>query len=186
MARLTKLCVVCGEDFEKPPTCSMRTWTEKRKCCSLDCGNALKRGRQNPKLGDAHRGKRQDEAHVAKRTESIRRTYAQGNVQHARANLGLRREQTSQWKAENIGYRAAHARLYRQRGTPAECELCGTRSGRMEWALKQDAVEVRVESGGRFDGRSYSVAIDDYMSACRSCHRDYDGRERDPATGRYL
>lgn len=182
---LTKTCAVCGADFEKPATCSRRTW-EKRQCCSQACGHAIKRGRPNPKLGDAHRGKRQSPEHVAKRTENIKRTYAGGRVVHARANLGLRREQTSQWKGDDIGYRAAHVRLYQQRGKPERCEMCGGADGPFEWALRQDAEVVKVEQAGRFRGHSYSVLPSDYIAACRPCHRQYDGRERDPLTGRYL
>lgn len=161
-----------------------------RICCSRECGvkaaSEKKRGRKNPRLGDHLRGKPQDPAIVAKRTASIRRTYGSGKVKHARANAGLRREQTSQWKGQGIGYRAAHARLHVLRGKASEypCELCGCPAH--EWALKDTAPLTMAEVGGRFDGKSFSTQPDDYMPACRPCHRAYDGRERDPLTGRYL
>lgn len=181
---LSKSCAVCGERFEKPSTVSLRTWNEKRKCCSSECGNALKRGRPNPKLGDAHRGKKQSREHVAKRSASAKRAYAEGRVKPARANLGLRGDQTSQWKGDDIGYRAAHARLYVENGSPLTCAICEGLAH--EWALRQDAVVRKVESAGRFAGKEFSTRPSDYFPACRSCHRQYDGRERDTHTGRYL
>ena len=45
---------------------------------------------------------------------------------------------------------------------------------------------MKVEVGGRFAGRSYSTHSTDYIAVCRPCHREYDGRERDPRTGHYL
>ena len=92
-----------------------------------ECQYEAMRGRSNTKLGDHLRGKAQSPEHREKRIESIRRTYAAGEVEHARVNLGLRREQTTQWKGDQIGYRAAHARLYAERGRPTGCELCGTK-----------------------------------------------------------
>jgi hypothetical protein len=182
----TKRCLVCGRLFEKPKTVSMRTWVEERKCCSRECGIAIRRGRSNPKLGDATRGKKQPPEVVAKRAASIRRTYESGNVNHARANKGLRREQTTQWKGDDIGYRAAHARLSALRGKASEhrCDMCGGPAH--EWALRDDARAAKVAVGGQFDGKSFSTQVDDYMPACRPCHRIYDGRERDPRSGRYI
>jgi hypothetical protein len=156
----------------------------KRLYCSKACQYDAMRGRPNPKLGDAHRGKKQPPEVVAKRTASIKRTYAEGRVRHARANLGLRGEETSQWKGDDVSYRAAHFRLYSQRGKPAICDLCGQPAH--EWALKDAAEAVKVQQDGRFAGKRYSPRIDDYFPACRSCHRSYDGRERDPVTGRYV
>lgn len=183
---LTKECSVCGREFEKPKTVSMRVWVEERKCCSITCGHALKRGRRNSKLGDATRGKKQPPEVVAKRAESIRATYAAGGVQHARANLGLRREQTTQWKGDAIGYRAAHTRLYSHFGPITSCSECGAEVGPFEWALKDDAAVVLVAESGRFAGRSYSPQLEDYAPMCQPCHREYDGVGRDPRSGQYL
>lgn len=143
------------------------------------------RGRPNPKLA-YWKGKKQPPDVIAKRTESIRRAYADGRVQHARANLGLRGEQTTQWKGDDIVYRSAHSRLTRRRGKPVECELCGATDRRLEWALKHDAEAVKVQVGGRDDGKRYSPRPDDYFAACCPCHQVYDDRQRDPDTGRYL
>lgn len=183
MSPPTKHCAVCGVLFEKRPSDSRRTW-EKRKCCTYKCSVEIRRGRPNPKAA-YWKGKTQPLETRAKRSVSAKRAHAEGRM-HVIDNTGLRGEETSQWKGDDISYRTAHTRLYSHRGRPTECELCGTTIGPFEWALRQDAVVCRVQEGGIFDGKSFSTELDDYMPACRPCHRDYDGRERDPRTGRYL
>lgn len=183
----TKQCAVCGVVFAKPPTDSRRTW-EKRRCCSYRCSVEIRRGRPNPKLGDAHRGKQLSPEHRAKISKTYQQTQAAGKVRHARANLGLRGAETSQWKGDDITYRSAHCRLTRNRGKPTKCELCGTTEGRLEWALKHDPEVVKVETPiGKKRTLFYSPRPDDYFAACCSCHQAYDGSHpRDPSTGRYL
>jgi len=43
--RQTKVCKNCGETFERPPTCSSATWSD-RKCCSAACANDRRRSRK--------------------------------------------------------------------------------------------------------------------------------------------
>jgi hypothetical protein len=109
------------------------------------------------------------------------RTITSGDHRVGKGNLGKRREQSSQWKGDEIGYRAAHARLYVARGKPEACSGCGVATGRIEWALKHDAEIVKVDRG-----RSYSPRPADYFPLCCACHGAYDERERDSVTGRWL
>jgi hypothetical protein len=108
------------------------------------------------------------------------------NFMIGKGNLGLRGPETTQWKGDEVRYRAAHMRLTNTRGRPSVCEMCGKTEGWLEWALKADAENIKIQVGGREDGLAYSTDPDDYFGTCRSCHREYDGRERDPLTGRYL
>jgi hypothetical protein len=136
-------------------------------------------------MGDANRGRKQSAAHVEKRSIALKRLHAEGRM-HVVDNTGLRREETSQWKGDDITYRSAHSRLSRERGRPVACEICETHSGWLEWALKRDAQVVKVQVGGTGDGLSYSPNPADYFGICRPCHRAYDKRERNPDTGRYI
>lgn len=105
---------------------------------------------------------------------------------HVIDTFGLRGNATSQWKGDDIQYRTAHNRLASRRGRPTRCDLCGTTSGWLEWALKHEPEMKKLQIGGVGDGMYYSPRPDDYIPLCRACHRRYDGRERDPSTGRYV
>jgi hypothetical protein len=179
--QLAKRCVICGSWFDKSPSVSRANWP-KVKCCSKACADEFKRGRPNPKVSAALHGKTLSPEHRAKLSATINRLHAEGKIRNARANLGLRREQTSQWKGDEIGYRAAHSRLHVERGRPSRCELCGVSDDRRyEWALSHDAEHVRA--GDR--GRPFSPRPDDYIRVCCRCHGEYDGRERGP-NGQFL
>lgn len=176
----SKPCVVCGRYFTKPASCSRANWP-KRKCCSVDCGNALKRGRPNPKLSEALRGRKPSPATIAKQQATMKRLRAEGKIRNARANLGLRREATSQWKGDDIKYRGAHSRLNRERGRPNECEHCGTTTAKkFEWALRHDAEVRKTDTDGQFAGFDYSPRPNDYLRLCTACHHEYDGRGHRP------
>jgi hypothetical protein len=73
------------------------------------------------------------------------------------------------WKPD-AGYQALHIRVYRARGRPVPCSVCGTSSRRrtFDWA----------NLTGRYDD------VSDYAAMCRSCHRLFDNRRRrDDAAG---
>jgi hypothetical protein len=184
----TKVCVMCGKSFTKPKTISKAQWAD-RTCCTRKCGNESaaekKRGRTNPNLA-YWTGKKQSPESVAKRSATLRRLYAEGRIEPARANLGLRREQTSQWKGDDISYRGAHGRLKAERGRPTECSLCGQTDGWLEWALVHEPEVVKVQVGGVGNGMRYSPRPSDYIAVCRPCHRRYDERKRDARTGQYI
>lgn len=176
-----KQCAVCGVTFSKKSWTSRKAW-ENQRCCSLPCGHALKRGRPNPKSAAALKGHKQSPETVAKRSASLKRAHAEGRMPVI-STRGLRGSETSQWKGDNIQYRAAHARLRSQRGKPDVCAHCGGEAH--EWALRNEAEIVMIQATGPRIGLRYSPRPDDYISLCRPCHRLYD-RERDPATGRYV
>lgn len=167
------MCANCGTVFAKPYTVSQAAWVE-RKYCKRSCQYEAMRGRANPKQATALRGRNQSSEHVAKRVEALRHKRAEGTYRQARPNLGLRREQTSRWKGDDIQYGAAHRRLYSLRGKPTECMHCGATEGRLEWALRHDAIVCKVQAAGHYAGRRYSPCPDDYIPLCGCCHRAYD------------
>jgi hypothetical protein len=179
-----KSCVICGVEFAKPSSASRKTW-EKRKCCSYKCSVEIRRGRPNPKAG-YWKGRKQSPEARAKRSESLKRAHAEGRM-HVIDTAGLRGAETSQWKGDDIGYRAAHIRVRNYYGEATDCELCGTTEGPFEWALDHEAENIKVEQAGRFKGRKFSPDVGSYFSACLKCHREYDGGSlRDLITGRFL
>lgn len=116
----------------------------------------------------------------------MRRLHAEGKIRNARANLGKRRAETSQWKGDNVKYRGAHNRLDRERGRPGRCEHCDTTTAlKFEWALRHDAEVTKADIDGRFAGFPYSPRPTDYLRLCTACHHEYDGREQGP-DGRFL
>ena len=73
--------------------------------------------------------------------------------------------QSPSWKGTRAGYQAKHLRVQAARGTPAECERCGSTDPMRtyEWA----------NLTGNYDD------VTDYMRMCRSCHRLYDNKRRE-------
>lgn len=41
---MKKKCLVCGIEFEKNPSCSLKEWKLKRRFCSVVCSNKAKKG----------------------------------------------------------------------------------------------------------------------------------------------
>ena len=74
-----------------------------------------------------------------------------------------------QWKGEDAGYMAVHNWLRRNREKTGICDECG---------------EVRRTDWANISGR-YLRDAGDYRELCRGCHVVFDGRERDPSTGRF-
>lgn len=74
---------------------------------------------------------------------------------------GKTRELSSQWKGDAAGLDAQHKRVSAVRGTPAQCEHCGTTDPGQyyHWAFNN--------TGDRF-------SIWDYIRLCVTCHRKYD------------
>jgi hypothetical protein len=80
------------------------------------------------------------------------------------AKRDQRGEKNHQWKAESATYTAFHHRVESLRGKPCYCEVCGTSDERYayDWA----------NLTGNYPDPS------DYKRMCRSCHRQYDAKQR--------
>jgi hypothetical protein len=88
---------------------------------------------------------------------------------------GVARPQSGS-RTDTPTYRTVHARVTRWRGTPRICERCGTTTGRRyEWALREDAEEIRTDARGRL----FSRLVGDYIRLCKKCHCAQDKRVRD-------
>ena len=69
-------------------------------------------------------------------------------------------ENNNSYKGENAGYVAKHSWVTYWKGKPQRCEMCGTtKAKRFEWA--------------NID-HQYHRVLEDYISMCASCHRNYD------------
>ena len=69
-------------------------------------------------------------------------------------------EKNSQWKGNEAGEDAMHKWVYRWKGRPNICEVCGTTNKKFyDWA--------------NID-HTYRRVLEDYIRMCRSCHRKYD------------
>jgi len=96
----------------------------------------------------SHLGLKQSKEHIAKRVKKMigRPSPLKGKIW--------------QWKDHQIEYGGIHARIEKQLGIPKYCEHCKrTDKNKYEWANKD---------------HKYSLAIQDWMRLCTSCHRKYD------------
>lgn len=72
-------------------------------------------------------------------------------------------ENNDNWKGNSAKYAALHYRIYKLKGNPKKCELCGTTSAKkFEWA----------NLTGKFQDPN------DYKRMCGSCHAKYDKKIR--------
>lgn len=75
-------------------------------------------------------------------------------------------DRVANWKGKNVGYHALHAWVYRWKGKPGKCELCGTiNAKRYFWANKS---------------RTYKRDLDDWIRLCGKCHFTYDEQHKRP------
>jgi hypothetical protein len=80
-------------------------------------------------------------------------------------------QQHHAWKGSQASYGALHDRVRRRRGTPSECEVCGTtQAKRYEWA----------NMTGKYDDPM------DYKRMCKSCHNRHDGIGKWPKRRRVI
>lgn len=76
------------------------------------------------------------------------------------------------WKGEKVGYKALHAWLNRELGTPKYCAHCqSTKAKRYEWCNISKA---------------YRREFSDWIRLCTTCHHKFDGFTQDKTTGRFI
>lgn len=81
-------------------------------------------------------------------------------------NIG---KKNNNWKGDRVGYFALHSWVYRKLGKPEVCEFCGS-TGKMQWANKS---------------WEYKRDMNDWLSLCSRCHRNYDKQNWGTATERF-
>ena len=74
------------------------------------------------------------------------------------ASIGIKNHN---WKGQNVGYRAVHSWVERQKGKPQECIDCGVtkEEKRLGWS--------NVD-------HTYQRNVDHYQARCVRCHKKYD------------
>lgn len=87
------------------------------------------------------------------------------------------REAHHQWKGDEIGYLAAHERVYAARGKASEY-TCACGADAREWAYNHDDPNERRQATGRFAGRPYSTDPEHYTPMCSPCHNTADKRRK--------
>lgn len=133
-------CVICEVEFSYHP------YRTDAKCCSVRCAQAYRKTdefREN--LSQKHTGKEIPDD-VRKKISEAQKGKRTGKDNHL-------------WKGDDVGYRAMHEWIRREKGTPKNCEHCGTDKRRLVWANKS---------------HEYRREVDDWMRLCYPCHRRYD------------
>lgn len=97
------------------------------------------------------------------------RTYCSRQCYYEAAR-SRRREETGNWRGDQIGNSGVHERLRRYRGRPHQhrCVECGAEA--QDWAFRWDRAESFIES----DHGPYSTNLADYDPMCRRCHIRFD------------
>jgi len=139
--KVEKKCIVCDKTFH------VWLYRENAKCCSKTCAD------QSPEMKEALRNYRLGNSLSEETKEKIRQAVTGKNIG----------ETNPSWKGDDVGYRAIHDWIRREKGTPDECEHCGLTGSeskkRLVWANKS---------------HEYKRDVNDWMRLCYPCHRKYD------------
>ena len=135
---LSKDCLQCGEMFSKPYGESKKAWKERHKFCSRKCVNLFQKGKPLKHID-----------------YSTRIPWNKGKKYPA-----ITGEKHHFWKGDNVGYVNLHTWVYRHKGRPNKCEMCGTTEKRKyHWANKS---------------KRYKRELDDWIRLCVPCHKKKD------------
>lgn len=117
--KLSKICPVCGGDFETPKH-------RNNKYCSRDCYMNV--------FVKINVGRKQTKEHIEKLSKTRR---GRKLTEKHKSKVGRSDDKHHQWKGENAGYRSIHIWVENKLGKPMVCERCGTTSGtRFHWCSK--------------------------------------------------
>lgn len=167
-----KVCEQCGKSWQ--------TRSPKARTCSPTCRARLRELEHGPTKGAPPRDypeevveKIKDMYESGKTISEIQREIRGIKVQNVISRYGIETRSTAKrnqlgerndsWKGDNASYTAFHLRVYKARGKPSECSVCGVSTpGRYEWA----------NLSGHYED------INDYARMCVTCHKSYDARRR--------
>lgn len=101
---------------------------------------------------------------VYTRTEIGRQNLSKAHLGQIPWNKGIPNpicgDKCNLWLGDDVGYSGVHKWIYKHKGKPSKCEICGTtKAKKFEWC--------NVD-------HTYRRVLDDYFRACTSCHRKYD------------
>lgn len=87
-------------------------------------------------------------------------------------------DKNNKWKGEDVGYRALHDWIVRQRGKPQFCEACK----RSEAPEKRSRGHVPLKKRDYFEWANvsgkYKRDVQDWKRLCVKCHKAYDKRTK--------
>ena len=141
--KLDKVCIICKKDYQCWP------YQKNNKCCSAQCSKLY---HQTPEYRNAFSKKCKGRVISLETRQKI-----------SLAQKGKRTgEENHLWKGNDVGYRAIHEWVIREKGKPDKCEHCGLGSAdnkRLVWANKS---------------HHYLRDVNDWIRLCYLCHRKFD------------
>jgi len=141
--KIEKSCVICKKTYWCWP------YRKDSKCCSEVCVDLYRRTSEfKDNLSKKHKGKVISEETKRLLSESLKGRF--------------KGKASWNWRGNNVGYRAIHDWVIRQKGKPNKCEHCGMGTAdkiRLVWANKS---------------HKYLRETDDWLRLCYRCHRKYD------------
>lgn len=114
------------------------------------------------KMSESSLGKKKSQAMKDKlRIANLGKTHTEATRKKMSDNqTGLTGEKARAWKGDEAGKPALHEWIRTIKGSPKECELCGTKdSKRYDWSNKT---------------HEYKRDVDDWQRLCYKCHYKYD------------
>ena len=138
---IERKCLNCKRIFYSYPSRITGNGGHVAKFCSRKCYSSLR----NEMLNKAGFRFRFQKGHLP----SGNRKLPKGRDHHA-------------WKGNKVGYRGLHYWLYRIKGVPKKCAICG-----MKRTTPKDLNWANID-------HHYRRNPDDYVALCRSCHKIYD------------
>jgi|SRR3990167_3891077 len=150
-----KICVICKKKVFKPYAESRKEFAN-RKYCSLNCRYISQR---KSKIGITCKACNKIFYVLPYRAKKPYCSIKCSNIGRIGNKWTPVGDKNCKWRGDGAGYESLHRRVYRQRGRPQKCEICGTTTAKhYDWA----------NITGRYND------IWDYKRLCRLCHNRRD------------
>lgn len=167
---MKKECLFCHKIFEKKYYESRNNFLKKKFCCAScfakhlhSIGKFGNKGKTRFKKGHVTWNKNTHGLMPSpwnKGKKGLTEAWNKGKT-----FIQIIGDKNPEWKGDNVSYRSLHKWVENHLGKPYLCNKCGKlkEDGRIEWAsISHHAVRK----------------LEDYMSLCVACHREYDRKVR--------
>lgn len=114
--------------------------------------------------GEKERSERRRQHLLRRRRDGEKFGFQKGHIRFKNAHTFPSKEKHPNWGGEHASYSAFHKRLYKIKGLPKRCEVCGLQDGN------------RAYHWANLTGRFFD--INDYKRMCCPCHTNYDNSKR--------